>query len=148
MRTPAQELQDHLDGETVAEANKRLKQILGEPLTPPGPAIVGPFTLPEVPAAVQEAGDKAFAQSAVDARILVDPNLFRKPRSDKGKPRPKPQPAPEPEHKAGGISKEQALGLKARQRLVWERREEYSAVHLALRDAEEDLEAFIDSLAK
>ena len=107
-----------------------------------------PFiALPEVPAAVQEAGDKAFAQSAYAA---ADPfkriEATRKKRADAGKPRPKPQPAPEPEQKAGGITAEQAEELNRLIRAEFEAREAYADAEITLAQATGQREFFVKSL--
>ena len=159
--------------ETMDEANKRLDGILRGNIG----ASVQPFNFIDVPAAVQEAGDKAWAQSArhvppmsmaelAASEGIVSPKDLpvspswkgvakRAPRSDKGKPRPKPQPAPEPEQKTGGITREQAKQLQS---LVDEQvyaRNAFVAIANSLDEAAQrrdksidDLNAFIDSLAK
>ena len=110
------------------------------------------FTLPEVPASVQEAGDKAFAESAKRlVNAAGEPYVWvgvGKKRADAGKPRPKPQPAPGSEQKAGGITKEQAQELKDWITLVQAKTSEDCEARRALETAYSNACYFIDSLAK
>ena len=126
----------------------------------PDPNATITWALPQVPAAVQEAGDKAFAETIADYNAKGEPYAWigkktRKIRADAGKPRPKPQPAPEPEQKAGGITREQAETLRRYNEEVENSLGDLSRAVGALASAEDyhrrlikERNDFIDSLAK
>lgn len=99
----------------------------------------------------QEAGDKAFTDSAEKSKDFWTKPLSykeRAPRKDKGVPRkPRQEPAPEPQ-KAGAITEEQGEKIKSLMRDLIHAREEYAAVRSRLGDCEYALDAFVDSLTK
>ena len=111
------------------------------------------FTPPEILAAVQEAGDKAFAESAKHpVNAAGEPYVWvgagKKPRSDKGTKRPKPQPAPEPEQKAGGLQAAQVEELNRLIRAEFTTRDAFIEAEDRMHAASDARIAFIDSLAK
>lgn len=131
------------EGIDLDAAKQRIERILG-----PNRSAIEPFTLPEVPAAVQEAGDKAFLEAAAARHPELAPPAPKKRRADFGKPRPKPQPVPSVETHTGVIISEKLGKLMALNQEVEMALVNKLTSERVFTDAVNRRATFIDSLAK